>query len=96
MERINLRIGSIVFDHADYDAEFDVLYLRIGESEPSEAEDTPEGHAIHYAIGAERIVALTIFNPRYILEHEGRLTVTLPEAVETRSAEDMADALAAV
>jgi hypothetical protein len=96
MERINLRLGSIAFDYANYDAEFDVLYLRVGESEPSEAEDTPEGHAIHYAMGTERIVALTLFSPRYILEREGRLTVTLPEAIEIRSAEDMAAALAAV
>ncbi len=96
MESINLKLGSIAFDYADYDAEFDILYLRVGEPEPSEAEDTPEGHSIHYAMGADRIVALTIFNPRYILEREGRLTVTLPETVETRSAEDMADALAAV
>jgi hypothetical protein len=96
MERINLKLGSIVFDYANYDAEFDILYLRIGEAEPSEAEDTPEGHSIHYAMGTNRIVALTVSSPRYILEREGRLTVTLPEAVETRSAEDMADALAAV
>ena len=45
MERVNLRIGSVVFDHADYDAEFDILYLCVGKPEPSEAEDTPEGHA---------------------------------------------------
>jgi hypothetical protein len=96
MERINLKLGSIVFDYANYDAEFDILYLRVGEWEPSEAEDTPEGHSIHYAMGTERIVALTVSSPRYILEREGRLTVTLPETVETRSAEDMADALAAV
>jgi uncharacterized protein YuzE len=96
MEPINLRLGSIAFDYANYDAEFDILYLRVGEPEPSEAEDTPEGHAIHYAMGTERIVALTLFSPRYILEHEGNLTVTLPETVETRSADDMADALAAV
>jgi hypothetical protein len=42
------------------------------------------------------IVALTVSSRRYILEREGRLTVTLPETVETRSAEDVADALAAV
>lgn len=96
MERINLRLGSIVFDYADYDAEYDILYLRVGEPEPSEAEDTPEGHSIHYAMGTNRIVALTMSSPRYILEHEGRLTVTFPEVVETRSHEEMADALAAV
>ncbi len=95
MEPVNLRLGSIVFDYADYDAELDILYLRVGESESSEAEDTPEGHAIHYAMGTERIVALTLFSPRFILEHEGSLTVTLPETVEIRSAEDMADLLVA-
>ncbi len=31
MERVNIRIGSLHFDHADYDAENDVLYLHIGE-----------------------------------------------------------------
>jgi uncharacterized protein YuzE len=96
MERINLRIGPVTFDHANYDAEHDILYVCVGEPEPSEAEDTPEGHAVHYAMGSNRIVALTIFSPRYILEHEGRLTVTFPEVVEIRSPEEMADALAAV
>jgi hypothetical protein len=37
-----------------------------------------------------------MLGPRRILEREGRLTVTLPEIVETRSAEDMAPALATV
>jgi uncharacterized protein YuzE len=96
MERVNLKIGSVVFDHADYDAEFDILYLCVGKPEPSEAEDTPEGHAIHYAMGTNRIAALTIFSPRHILEREGHLKITFPEVVETCSAEDMTDALAAV
>ena len=47
-------------------------------------------------MGTDRIVALTVSSPRYILEHEGSLTITLPEIVETRSADEMADALAAV
>jgi hypothetical protein len=96
MEDINLRIGPVIFDHANYDAEHDILYLRVGDPEPGEAEHTPEGHAVRYAPGTDRIVGLTMMSPRYILEHEGRLTVTLPEIVETRSAEDMADAFAAV
>jgi len=36
MERVDVRIGSVAFDHADYDAENDVLYLHVGE--PQEAE----------------------------------------------------------
>jgi uncharacterized protein YuzE len=94
MERISLRIGQVVFDHADYDAENDLLYLSVGEPESGEAEATPEGHAIHYAPGTNRIVGLTIHNPRYLLERDGLLTVTFPEIVETRSADEMADVLA--
>jgi uncharacterized protein YuzE len=95
MEPISLRIGPVIFDRANYDAENDVLYLSIGEPEPGEAEETPEGHAIRYAPGTSRIVGLTILGPRYIIEREGRLTVTFPEMVETRSAEEMAKVLAA-
>ncbi len=95
MGRVNLKIGSIVFDHANYDAEGDVLYLRVGEPEEGEGETTPEGHVIRFAPGTSRIVGLTILGPRRILEREGRLVVTLPEAMETTAAE-LADALAAV
>jgi hypothetical protein len=34
-------------------------------------------------------------SPRRIIEREGKLTVTFPETVETRSAEDMAELLVA-
>jgi uncharacterized protein YuzE len=96
MERINLKMGPVIFDYVNYDEEFDILYLRVGGPEPSEAEDTPEGHSIHYAMNTDRIVGLTIMGPRYILEREDKLVVTFPEVVETRSAEDMADLFVAV
>jgi uncharacterized protein YuzE len=95
MGRVNLKIGSIVFDNANYDAENDVLYLRVGEAEAGEGETTPEGHVIRYAPGTDRIVGMTMLGPRRILEREGHLVVTIPEAVET-TADDLADALAAV
>lgn len=95
MGRVNLKIGSIVFDHASYDAEGDVLYLRVGEPEEGEGETTPEGHVIRFAPGTNRIVGLTMLGPRRILEREGRLVITIPEAVEATAAE-LADALAAV
>lgn len=95
MGRVNVKIGSIVFDHASYDAENDVLYLRVGEPEAGEGETTPEGHVIRYAPGTSRVIGMTMLGPRRILEHEGRLTVTIPETVET-TADDLADALAAV
>lgn len=30
MRRVNITIGPLSFDHADYDAENDVLYLHVG------------------------------------------------------------------
>jgi hypothetical protein len=95
MGRVNLRIGSIMFDSANYDAESDVLYLRVGMPEAGDGETTPEGHVIRYAPGTSRVVGLTILGPRRILERDGHLVVTMPEAVEA-SAEELADALAAV
>ncbi|HYV16866.1 MAG TPA: hypothetical protein VE972_12700 [Conexibacter sp.] len=64
---------------ADYDAESDVLYLHVDAPEPAEAEETPEGHAIRYAFGSDRVVGLTMISPRHILEQEGKLMVTLPD-----------------
>lgn len=94
MGSVNIKIGSVVFDHANYDADNDVLYLRVGNPEQGEGETTPEGHVIRYAPGTNRIVGLTMLGPRRILGQEGRLVVTIPEAVET-TADDLADALAA-
>jgi hypothetical protein len=95
MARVSLKLGSVVFDHANYDAEHDVLYLRVGDAEAGEGEATPEGHVIRFAPDSNRIVGLTMLGPRRILQADGRLVVTGPETVET-SAEELAEALAAV
>lgn len=94
MERVNIKIGPLSFDHADYDSENDILYLHVGEPQVGEGEETPEGHVIRYAPGTNRIVGLTVMGPRHILGRDGHLTVTVPEAVET-TAQDLAPALAA-
>lgn len=95
MERVNIKIGPLSFDHANYDAENDVLYLHVGEPEAGEGEETPEGHVVRYAPHTNRIVGLTVLGTRRILQRDGHLTVTVPETVET-SAEDLAPALAAL
>jgi uncharacterized protein YuzE len=68
MKRVNIRIGPVAFDHADYDAENDVLYLHVGEPQEAEGEETPEGHVLRFATGTEHIVGLTVLgaqaNPR--------------------------------
>ena len=43
MEAMNIRIGPLEFDHADYDADGDVLYLHVGQPQPGEGEETPRG-----------------------------------------------------
>jgi hypothetical protein len=94
MERVNITIGRVTFDHANYDADNDVLYLHVGPPQGADGEETPEGHVIRYAHGTSRIVGMTLLGPRRILDRDGRLTVTVPETVET-SAEALAAVLAA-
>jgi uncharacterized protein YuzE len=94
VETVNIRIGPLVFDHADYDADGDVLYLHVGPPEPAEGEETPEGHVLRFAPGSQRIIGLTVINARHVLERDGRLTVTVPETVEA-SAEELAPAIQA-
>lgn len=94
MEALNIRIGPLAFDHADYDADGDVLYLHVGPPQPGEGEETPEGHVLRFAPDSHRIVGLTIINARQVLSRDGRLIVTVPETVEA-SAADLAPALRA-
>jgi hypothetical protein len=65
-----------------------------GSPQQEEGEETLEGHVVRFAPGTQRMVGLTILGPRRILERDGRLTVTVPEAVEA-TADDLAAALAA-
>ena len=90
---MSVRIGSIDFESATYDAGGDVLYLHNGS--PSDAVDfdgSPEGHHTRYdATG--NLVGITIVNARYLLERDGMITVTLPDRVLT--ARDLGDVLSA-
>lgn len=95
MEQVDIKIGPLAFDRADYDAESDVLYLHRGEPQVGEGEETPEGHVIRYAPGTQRVVGLTVIGPRRILKRDGSLVITVPEPVAT-SADELAPALAAV
>ncbi|MET0512138.1 MAG: hypothetical protein ABW135_10730 [Thermoleophilaceae bacterium] len=44
--------------------------------------------------GTQRMIGPTVIKARRLLDHDGRLTITIPEAVEA-SADDLAAALAA-
>jgi hypothetical protein len=52
MELVNINIGRLVFDHADYDSEGDALYLHVGVPHDAEGEETPEGHVLASSGGA--------------------------------------------
>ena len=95
MERVNITIGPVTFDRADYDAENDVLYLHVGEPQGAEGEETPEGHVLRYAPGTQQIIGLTVLGAQRILDREGEMRITIPESVEA-SADDLALALAAI
>jgi hypothetical protein len=95
VERVNIKIGRVAFDHADYDHENDVLYLHVGKPARGEGEETPEGHVIRYSPDTNLVVGLTLLNPRFILQRDGHIVVTMPETVEA-TADDLAPALAAI
>jgi uncharacterized protein YuzE len=81
MDQLSITIDGLVFDHADYDAEGDVLYLARGEAEAaSDAALTPEGHGIRYGPNGE-VIGVTIINAKSILGRDGHVTITLPHEV---------------
>lgn len=94
MDAVNIHIGPLLFDHADYDPDGDILYLHIGAPQAGEGEETPEGHVLRFAPGTQQIVGLTIINAKHVLDRDGRLIVTVPGTVEA-SADELAPALQA-
>lgn len=95
VDQVNIRIGSVTFDLADYDAESDVLDLHVGEPKEAEGEETPEGHVLRFAPGTQRIVGLTVLGAQAILDRDGELCITMAELAKA-SADDLAPVLAAL
>jgi len=78
---LNVTIANVTFDRVRYDAESDVLYLH--NAEPSDAvrfDESPEGHHLRFD-RTGRLVGITIVNPRWLLENEGEVSITLPERI---------------
>lgn len=89
-----VHVGPYEFDHAAYDADGDVLYLRRGRRRAAaDTFGTPEGHAVRLDADGE-VIGITIVNAKWLLERDGKLTITVPSRIET-SAEEVAQALAA-
>ena len=92
MAAMNVKINGLVFNRANYDADGDVLYLGRGESaEASDAAVTPEGHGVRYDSDGH-IIGVTIINARWLLDRDGHVTITLPQAMQV-AAGDLAGVL---
>src|ERR1700684_2639388 len=75
---MTITIGTIKFDHIDYDADGDVLYLSVGEPrEAAESFGTVEGHNVRYdEVG--HVIAITLVSAKWLLERDGEVRVTIP------------------
>jgi uncharacterized protein YuzE len=90
---VAVTIGGIEFDNVFYDSEVDVLYLHVGEPETAvEFDGSPEGHHTRFDRNGD-LVGLTILSPRWLLDRDGKIVVTLPDRVLETS--DLGDVLAA-
>ncbi len=89
---MTITIGNLKFDHVDYDADGDVLYLNVGEPrEAAESFGTVEGHNVRYDDDGQ-VIGLTLVNAKWILERDGEVRVTIPNRL---SADALAPAMAA-
>ena len=70
-----------------------MLYLWAGEPrKPASDDASPEGHYLQFDEDGS-LIAVTIVNARWILENEGKITITLPD--RQIEATDFGDVLAA-
>ncbi|HEY7961901.1 MAG TPA: DUF2283 domain-containing protein [Solirubrobacteraceae bacterium] len=90
---MTVHVGPYEFEHVRYDSDGDVLYLRRGErQEAAETFSTPEGHAVRLGSAGE-VIGITIVNAKWLVERNGKITVTVPSLIET-NADELAAALA--
>lgn len=87
-----VRVGDQEFDNVVYDEDGDVLYLHRGEPVPAaETFATPGGHAVRFDEAGE-VIGITIVNAKWLVERDGRITITVPGRLAT-STSDLAPAL---
>jgi uncharacterized protein YuzE len=75
---MSVTIANITFDRVRYDQEGDVLALHVGDPTTAvDFDESPEGHALRFDAAGE-LVGITIVNARWLLDHEGKIAITLP------------------
>jgi uncharacterized protein YuzE len=92
---MSVTIAGITFDRVTYYADGDVLYLHVGDpSTAVEFDGVPEGDHIRYDADGE-LVGITLLSPRWRLQHDGEIVLTLPERQVRITDVDLHEALAA-
>lgn len=90
-----VHLGPYTFDDVVYDAEGDVLYMSIGKPRPAvDAPPTPEGHIVRYD-ERDEVIGVTLVNAKWLLDRDGKLTVTFPERPALADTSELQAALAA-
>ncbi len=91
---MTVQIGNLTFDRVHYDPGGDVLYLHRGDPKDAvDFDESPEGHALRFNASGE-LVGVTLVRPRWLLEHEGEVKITIPEELHVQPAA-LEDALVA-
>lgn len=83
MLHLTVELEPLVLDNFEYDATHDVLYLYPGQAHLGEEDHpTPEGHVVCYSAETGQLATVVIIEPRKALEREGRVAITIPDAVD--------------
>jgi len=93
---MTITIAGIRFEHHDYDARGDTLFLSVeppSDTQPARGYETPEGHVIEFD-EAGAIRSIELLNPRWLLERDGEVRVTLPEQPAVADERELKAALA--
>jgi uncharacterized protein YuzE len=84
---MSVTIDGLLFEHHNYDADGDVLYLSRGESRvAADGLLTSEGHGVRFDPDGE-VIGLTLINVKWLLEQDGYVTVTVPRTVHVQEDE---------
>jgi uncharacterized protein YuzE len=80
---MSVTVAGIKFEDHEYDVRGDVLYLFTADYSagglPPHSSATPEGHGIEYDQDG-RVIAMTLVNVKRLMDRDGELKITWPEA----------------
>lgn len=78
---MTVTIANTTFNRVHYDSDGDVLYLSVGDPEgATDFDESPEGHHLRFD-DRRQLVGVTIVRPRWLLDNEGQITITIPERI---------------